>query len=205
MFNKLEEIVNPEMPWMPALGSDVTYASSKEHLPNEFGSDYMPSRINWAVQSSGVDYLHMLIVSMKYPVERYHIHARYLISVHDELWHLAKEEDKYRAALALQIFHLVTRAMFAYVLGTDNLPRAVAFFSAGLYGSSSQDGGSGFWRGMVSSLKVEFGVGRGEWQEGKRETGEKVPLGDCQVSAELVGRSIVISIIYVDFSLKTSL
>ena len=113
-----------EKPRTPTLGCGVTYTSSKEHLLNlnEFRSDYMPSTINWAVQSS-VDYLHMLIVSMKYPVKWYHIHARYPISVHDELWYLAKEEDKYRAALrALQIFHLVTRAMFAYMLGMDDLP-----------------------------------------------------------------------------------
>ncbi|KAF8347323.1 DNA polymerase family A-domain-containing protein [Amanita rubescens] len=113
MFNKLEEIANSEKPRTPALGCGVTYALSKEYLPNEFGSDYMPSRINWVVQSSGVDYLHMLI--------QYHIQARYLIPVHDELRYLVKEEDKYRAALALQISNLWMRAMFVYVLGMDDL------------------------------------------------------------------------------------
>ena len=44
---KLEEIANSEKPRTPALGRDVTYALSKEYLPNEFGSDYMPLRINW--------------------------------------------------------------------------------------------------------------------------------------------------------------
>ena len=56
------------------------------------------------VQSSGVDYLHMLIASIEYPVERYHIQAQYFISVHDELRYLVKE-DKDRAAL--QIFTFV--------------------------------------------------------------------------------------------------
>ena len=65
---------------------------SKEYLPNEFGSDYMPSRIDWIVQSSGVDYPDMLIVSMEY---RYYIRVRYPISVHDELRYPVKEEDKY--------------------------------------------------------------------------------------------------------------
>ncbi|KAF8631471.1 hypothetical protein AX15_002384 [Amanita polypyramis BW_CC] len=130
VFNKLEEIASSERPRTPALGCGVTYALSKEYLPNEFGSDYMPSRINWVVQSSGVDYLHMLIVSMDYLTARYGIQARYLISVHDELRYLVREEDKYRAALALQIANLWTRAMFAYMLGMDNLPQGVAFFSA---------------------------------------------------------------------------
>ncbi|KAF7370769.1 POLAc domain-containing protein [Mycena sanguinolenta] len=110
LFNKLEEIA--------------------EYLPSDFGSDYMPSRINWVVQSSGVDYLHLLIVSMDYLIHKYDIQARYLISVHDELRYLIREEDRYRAALALQIANVWTRSMFAYRLGMDDLPQGVAFFSA---------------------------------------------------------------------------
>ncbi|KAG6868215.1 hypothetical protein C0993_006078 [Termitomyces sp. T159_Od127] len=130
VFNKLEEIALSDKPQTPALGCGVTYALSKEYLPAEFGADYMPSRINWVVQSSGVDYLHLLIVSMDHLITKYNIDARYLISVHDELRYLVKEEDKYRAALALQIANLWTRSIFAYKLGMDDLPQGVAFFSA---------------------------------------------------------------------------
>ncbi len=130
VFNKLEEIALSERPQTPALGCGVTYALSKEYLPAEFGSDYMPSRINWVVQSSGVDYLHLLIVSMDHLIAKYNIQARYLISVHDELRYLVKEGDKYRAALALQIANLWTRSYFAYKLGMDDLPQGVAFFAA---------------------------------------------------------------------------
>ena len=130
VFNKLEEIATSDRPLTPALGCGVTYALSKEYLPPGFGTDYMTSRINWVVQSSGVDYLHLLIVAMEYLTKRYDIHARYLISVHDELRYLVKEEDKYRAALALQIANLWTRSLFAYKLGMDDLPQGVAFFSA---------------------------------------------------------------------------
>ncbi|VDB83211.1 unnamed protein product [Peniophora sp. CBMAI 1063] len=130
VFNKLEEIALSNRPKTPALGCGVTYALSKEYLPEEFGSDYMPSRINWVVQSSGVDYLHLLIVSMSYLVKRYDIKARFLISVHDELRYLVREEDAGRAALALQIANLWTRSLFAYKLGMDDLPQGVAFFSA---------------------------------------------------------------------------
>ncbi|KAG6898245.1 hypothetical protein C0992_002259 [Termitomyces sp. T32_za158] len=130
VFNKLEEIALSDKPQTPALGCGVTYALSKDYLPVEFGADYMPSRINWVVQSSGVDYLHLLIVSMDHLISTYDIDARYLISVHDELRYLVKEEDKYRAALALQIANLWTRSVFAYKLGMDDLPQGVAFFSA---------------------------------------------------------------------------
>lgn len=130
VFNKLEEIALSDNPQTPALGCGITHALSKKHLPETFGSDYMTSRINWVVQSSGVDYLHLLIVSMQYLIRKYNIQARYLISVHDELRYLVKEEDKYRAALALQIANLWTRSLFAYKLGMDDLPQGVAFFSA---------------------------------------------------------------------------
>ncbi|ESK87164.1 dna polymerase gamma [Moniliophthora roreri MCA 2997] len=130
LFNKLEEIAMSDNPQTPALGCGVTHALMKDCLPSEFGSDYLPSRINWVVQSSGVDYLHLLIVSMDFLIKKYKIQARYLISVHDELRYLVKEEDKYRAALAMQIANLWTRCMFAYKLGMDDLPLGVAFFSA---------------------------------------------------------------------------
>ena len=129
VFNKLEEIATSDHPRTPALGCGITYALSKEYLPSEYGKDYMPSRINWVVQSSGVDYLHLLIVSMEYLTTKYDINARYLISVHDELRYLVAEEDKYRAALALQIANLWTRCLFAFKLGMDDLPQGVAWFS----------------------------------------------------------------------------
>ena len=112
----------------PALGCGVTKALSKSYL-NE-GSAYLPSRINWVVQSSGVDYLHLLIVSMEYLLRKYDIKARYLISVHDEVRYLAKDEDRYRTALALQIANAWTRALFCFNLGMDDVPQGVAFFSA---------------------------------------------------------------------------
>lgn len=130
LFNKLEEIAQSDKPQTPALGCGVTYALSKYHLPEGFGTDYMPSRINWVVQSSGVDYLHMLVVSMTHLINKYNIKARYLVSVHDELRYLVAEEDKYRAALALQIANLWTRCMFSFTLGMDDLPQSVGFFSA---------------------------------------------------------------------------
>ncbi|CAE6428519.1 unnamed protein product [Rhizoctonia solani] len=130
LFNKLEQIATSDNPRTPALDCGVTSALSKKYLPKNSGQDYMTSRINWVVQSSGVDYLHMLIVATDYLIQTYDIEARYLISIHDEVRYLAKEKDKYRLALALQIANLWTRCMFAYKLGFDNLPQGVAFFSA---------------------------------------------------------------------------
>lgn len=127
VFNKLEEFAEQERPRTPVLAAGIT-----EALMGRFNNKggYMPSRINWAIQSSGVDYLHLLIVSMDYLTRRYNIAARLAISVHDEIRYLVKEEDKYRAAMALQVANLWTRAMFAQQVGIDDLPQACAYFSA---------------------------------------------------------------------------
>ncbi|GAA5954714.1 hypothetical protein JCM21900_005128 [Sporobolomyces salmonicolor] len=134
VFNKLEGIAQSERPRTPALGCGLTTALTKEYLPAEgrskAGEGFLPSRINWVVQSSGVDYLHLLLVSMEYLTKRFEIDARYLISVHDEIRYLVKEEDKYRAAAALQIANLWTRSLFAFRLQMPDLPQGCAFFSA---------------------------------------------------------------------------
>ena len=128
LFNLIESIATSERPLTPALGCGVTSALRKGYL--EDGAAYLPSRTNWVVQSSGVDYLHMLITSMEYLIQQYDIQARYLLSVHDEVRYLAKEEDRYRTAIALQVANAWTRALFCYNLGIDDLPQGVAFFSA---------------------------------------------------------------------------
>ena len=99
---KPEEIALSEHPRTPALDCGITAALSRQYLPRARGEqqDYMPSRINWVVQSSGVDYLHLLITAMGYLCATYGIEARFMLSVHDEVRYLARDDDKYRAALA---------------------------------------------------------------------------------------------------------
>jgi len=77
-----------------------------------------------------VDYLHLLIISMDYLVRRFNINARLAITVHDEIRYLVAHEDRYKAAMALQISNLWTRAMFSQQVGIEDLPQSVAFFSA---------------------------------------------------------------------------
>ena len=83
----------------------------------------MTSRVNWVVQSSAVDYLHLMLVCMRWLFEQYGIDGRFCISIHDEVRYLVASEDRYRAALALQITNLLTRCMFAYKVGMADLPQ----------------------------------------------------------------------------------
>lgn len=127
VFNKLEEFAEQERPRTPVLGAGITEALMARYV-NKGG--FLTSRINWAIQSSGVDYLHLLIVAMDYLTRRFNIDARLAITVHDEIRYLVKNKDKYRAAMALQVANLWTRCMFAQQIGIDDLPQACAFFSA---------------------------------------------------------------------------
>ena len=63
VFNKLEEFAEQERPRTPVLAAGITEALMSRFI-NKGG--FMTSRINWAIQSSGVDYLHLLIISMDY-------------------------------------------------------------------------------------------------------------------------------------------
>jgi DNA polymerase gamma 1 len=119
MFNSLERTATADDPRTPALGCGITDALKPKHTESQF----MTSRVNWVVQSSGVDYLHMLLVSMSYLIKKYDIQARFMLCVHDEVRYMVKEEDTARATLALQVSNLWTRAMFSYRLGIHDLPQ----------------------------------------------------------------------------------
>jgi DNA polymerase gamma 1 len=67
---------------------------------------------------------------MDYLIRRFNLTARLAITVHDEIRYLVKNEDKYRAAMALQVANVWTRAMFSQQLGIDDLPQSCAYFSA---------------------------------------------------------------------------
>jgi len=127
VFNRLEEFAEQERPRTPVLGAGITEALMRRYI-NKGG--FMTSRINWAIQSSGVDYLHLLIISMDYIIRRFNINARLAITVHDEIRYLVKEEDKYRGAMALQVANVWTRAMFSQQMGINDLPQSCAYFSA---------------------------------------------------------------------------
>ncbi|KAI5295927.1 DNA-directed DNA polymerase gamma mip1 [Ascosphaera acerosa] len=127
VFNKLEEFAEQDRPRTPVLGAGITEALMRRFINK---GAFMTSRINWAIQSSGVDYLHLLIISMDYLIRRFQLDARLAISVHDEIRYLTREDQKYQTAMALQVANLWTRAMFAQQMGIDDLPQSCAFFSA---------------------------------------------------------------------------
>ncbi|XP_064484440.1 DNA polymerase subunit gamma-1-like [Ornithodoros turicata] len=126
MFNKLEDIALSDEPRTPVLNCRISRALE----PAAVDTNFLNSRINWVVQSSAVDYLHLMLVSMRWLMDDYSIRGRFSISIHDEVRFLVASEDRYRAALALQVTNLLTRSYFAWQLGMRDLPQSVAFFSS---------------------------------------------------------------------------
>ncbi|KAJ2291751.1 DNA-directed DNA polymerase gamma mip1, partial [Coemansia sp. RSA 2706] len=126
MFNRLEREAARDDPRTPALGCAITDALQRRAA----GDAFMTSRVNWVVQSSGVDYLHLLLVAVRYLARRHHVDMRFVLSVHDEVRYMVRDQDAHRAAMCLQVANLWVRALFSSRVGIRDLPHAVAFFSA---------------------------------------------------------------------------
>jgi DNA polymerase gamma 1 len=126
MFNQLEAIALSTQPRTPVLNCLISTSLLNEDIRRSF----LTSIVNWVVQSSAVDYLHLMLVSMRHLMDHYSVDGRFSISIHDEVRYLIKEPDQHRAALALQVSNLLTRAMFASRVEMYDLPQSVAFFSS---------------------------------------------------------------------------
>ena len=60
---------------------------------------------------------------MNWLIEDYEIDARLSTCLQDELRYIVKDQDKYKAALALQISNLFSMSLVCYNLGFDSMPK----------------------------------------------------------------------------------
>ncbi|XP_005179794.2 DNA polymerase subunit gamma-1, mitochondrial [Musca domestica] len=125
MFNRLEEIASGDEPVTPFLSGRLSRALETNGTSDE--NRFLPTRINWVVQSGAVDFLHLMLVSMRWLLAD---KARFCLSFHDECRYLVEEKYAYQAALAMHITNLLTRAFCSSRLGLTDLPMSVAFFSS---------------------------------------------------------------------------
>lgn len=123
MFNRLEEVANSSKPCTPFLEGRLSRALE----PRSKDDRYLPTRVNWVVQSGAADFLHLMLVCMKWIMKD---KIRFCLSFHDEVRYLVSDAYKYQAALALHVTNLLTRSFCSYRLGIHDLPLSVAFFSA---------------------------------------------------------------------------
>uniref|UniRef100_A0A1B6M4F8 DNA polymerase subunit gamma-1 n=1 Tax=Graphocephala atropunctata TaxID=36148 RepID=A0A1B6M4F8_9HEMI len=124
MFNRLEEIASSPTPKTPFLKGRLSRAL-------EPGTDkddkFIPTRVNWVVQSGAVDFLHLMLVCMRWLLGP---EIRFCLSFHDEIRYLVPHSQRYQTALALHVTNLYTRAFCVSQLGMTDMPRSVAFFSS---------------------------------------------------------------------------
>lgn len=125
MFNRLEAIANDAKPKTPFLSGALSRAL--EPTPGVRDDRYLPTRVNWVVQSGAVDFLHLMLVSMRWIMGD---KARFCLSFHDEIRYVVDEKYKYQAALAMHVTNLWTRVFCSCKLGIYDLPYSVAFFSS---------------------------------------------------------------------------
>ncbi|XP_011312984.1 DNA polymerase subunit gamma-1, mitochondrial [Fopius arisanus] len=124
MFNRLEEIAGSLHPVTPFLNSRLSRALE---VGEEDKDKYLPTKINWVVQSGAVDFLHLMLVCMKWLMRD---NARFCLSFHDEIRYIVPSRYKYNAALGMHVTNLLTRSFCASRLGINDLPMSVAFFAS---------------------------------------------------------------------------
>lgn len=125
MFNRLEEIASSEHPVTPFLNSRLSRAL--EITDTDHDDKFLPTKINWVVQSGAVDFLHLMLVSMRWLMRD---NARFCLSFHDEVRYLVPSRYKYNAALAMHVTNLLTRSFCSSRVGMKDLPMSVAFFTS---------------------------------------------------------------------------
>jgi DNA polymerase gamma 1 len=122
-FNWVEAIANDKCPRTPLLKGKMTLALAGS-------KDYKPSRVNWVVQSSGVDMRDMLILLVNYLYKKYNVDGRLVATIHDEIRTMVADKDVLKATYCLQIAHLYCWAAFIDTMNLDCIPAGMAWFSA---------------------------------------------------------------------------
>ncbi|XP_037027495.1 DNA polymerase subunit gamma-1, mitochondrial [Bradysia coprophila] len=124
MFNRLEHISEMMQPVTPFLQCRLSRALE----PQPDSEDrFLPTRVNWVVQSGAVDFLHLMLVCMRWLMGP---NVRFCLSFHDEIRYLVRDEYAYNAALAMHITNLLTRSFCSKRIGLCDLPQSIAFFTS---------------------------------------------------------------------------
>jgi DNA polymerase gamma 1 len=120
-FNAMAAVANSHNPVTPVLKAALTRALANSR-------DFATSRNNWVIQSSGADFRDCLVAFGAYFFELLGVDGRLILTIHDEIRYMVRKSDTRKAAYALQLAHIYTRALFVREMGMDCLPASVAWF-----------------------------------------------------------------------------
>lgn len=91
--------------------------------------DFLTTRANWCVQSTGVDLLHMTLCIVHHLATQSSIKHRFVLARHDEVWFLVPDDQTLEFAKVLQIASVTVWSQLAKALGFKTLPENYAWFS----------------------------------------------------------------------------
>jgi DNA polymerase gamma 1 len=98
--------------------------------PAAVGDDFKTGRVNWTIQSSGAEILSIMLTAVHWLTEEYKIPARFILSIHDEIWFMTPERYAEQFAVLFQIAHMYTWSLFHSAVGIPDLPLSRAYFSS---------------------------------------------------------------------------
>ena len=126
-FNFMENIAfKQKVPTLPCLGTKISTALR----PAAVGDDFVTGRTNWTIQASGAEILATILTATHWLMDVYKIHARFIISIHDEIWWMVPEKHAEMFAVLYQMAHLYTWARFQAAVGMADVPLSRAYFSS---------------------------------------------------------------------------
>lgn len=124
-FNYMLRVANSPISTLPCLKSRISTALRSKVV----GDKFIPCRQNWVIQASGSEMLSVILVAVQWLAKEEGIEYHFVISVHDQLTFMVKEEDSLKFALVFQKAHLLTWALFHQQLGFNEMPVNRAWFS----------------------------------------------------------------------------
>lgn len=121
-FNMMERLADDRTPRTPLLDARMSLALAGN-------KDFKTTRVNWTIQSTGVDFRDLLICLSLYYFKRFEIDGRLLMTIHDEARFIVKKGDELMAAYACQLAHITTWSLLILNLGLNAIPAGIAWAS----------------------------------------------------------------------------
>jgi DNA polymerase gamma 1 len=123
-FTMLHWLCEQPAPRTPVLGALMPAPLRPENAMDDFAT----SRLNWTIQSSAVDQLHLFVVAFNGLCREAGLQARQIWAYHDEYVCIAPENEVNKAAELFNIAHFLTWARVYAELGFNHMPVSGSYF-----------------------------------------------------------------------------
>jgi DNA polymerase gamma 1 len=125
-YNEMARIACEPVPKNPLSGTKMSTA----FRPSSVIDDFWTMRNNWVIQSTGSAMLHAFMTAMEWLIRKYHLTAKFSLSVHDSICYMCPESEAEKVAALFQVAHAWCWAWLRYNYGIYELPIANAWLSS---------------------------------------------------------------------------